>query len=117
MGPEDSPAFGAPGAHMTDPRHTHPYRALARQVRREDATCWLCGQQIDRTIPYRDPATRRVSPWSWTLDHVIPVDDAPHLALVRSNCRAAHHRCNSARGKRPPRRRLTEGELTTSRKW
>jgi len=102
---------------MTDPRHTSPYRVLARQVRREDGVCWLCGKDIDRTLPYRDPATGRVNQWSWTLDHVIPIDVAPQLALVRSNCRAAHHRCNSARGKRPPRMIQPITTLITSRRW
>jgi 5-methylcytosine-specific restriction endonuclease McrA len=102
---------------MTDPRHTHPYRALVRQVRREEGACWLCGQQIDRALPYRDPTTRRVNPLSWTLDHVVPVDEAPQLALVRSNCRAAHHRCNSARGKRSPHRSKPIDVLITSRRW
>lgn len=37
---------------------------------------------------------------STTGDHVIPVDEAPHLALVRANVRGACSHCNYARGKR-----------------
>lgn len=100
-----------------DPRHTYPYRALCRRVRAEDQQCWLCGQGIDTAIPYRDPDTRLVNPDSWTLDHIVPVSVRPDLALVRSNCRAAHHRCNSARGNRAPTRPRSTEPLITSRDW
>jgi 5-methylcytosine-specific restriction endonuclease McrA len=103
---------------MTDHvRGTHAYRVLVRQVRREEHVCWLCGQPIDVTLPYRDPITGQVNALSWTLDHVLPLDDYPHLGLVRTNCRAAHHRCNSARGKRPPTRLRPAAPLHTTRRW
>lgn len=102
---------------MSSIRGTHAYRCLVRQVRREDGICWLCGQPIDRALPYRDPVTGQVNPMSWTLDHILPLDNYPRLALVRSNCKAAHHRCNSARGKRLPTRPKPTAPLRTTRAW
>jgi 5-methylcytosine-specific restriction endonuclease McrA len=101
-------------------RGTNAYRTFARGVRRDptSGTCWLCGLPIDRALPYRDPTTGRVNARSWSLDHVLPLDDYPHLALVRSNARAAHYGCNAARGKRPPRRRQpVPRPLATTRAW
>jgi 5-methylcytosine-specific restriction endonuclease McrA len=100
-----------------DPRHTYPYRLFAQQVRREEHTCWLCGHPIDMSLPYRDPRTGRVNVWCWSLDHVVPVDHRPDLALVRGNARGAHFRCNSARGKRQPSVRAPIAPLITTRRW
>lgn len=97
-------------------RSSVAYRALARTVRREEQTCWLCLQPIDISIPYRDQETHRVNGDSWSLDHCIPISDHPELALVRDLCRAAHFRCNSSRGDRAPRR-PDPAPLRTSRAW
>jgi 5-methylcytosine-specific restriction endonuclease McrA len=98
-------------------RSTRAYQKLAAQVRAEEGMCWLCGDPIDRALPHRDPITRRINTMSWSLDHVLPVDDWPMLALMRSNARAAHLGCNSARGKRCPIRTITSSVLVTSREW
>lgn len=98
-------------------RSSVAYRALCRTVRREEHTCWLCRQPIDVTLPYRDPGTGRVNPRSWSLDHVLPLDDWPHLGLDRTNARAAHLSCNSGRGKRTPGRRPATQPLVTTRAW
>ncbi len=58
--------------------------------------CWLCGQPIDYDAPAHDPDALDV-------DHVKPYSTHPHLALVRSNLRPSHVRCNRSRGARPPR--------------
>lgn len=98
-------------------RSSVAYRALARCVKREEPeVCWLCGRPIDPTLPYRDPTTGKVNPMSWSLDHVVPVSEHPELALVRDLARAAHFRCNSARGDRAPKRN-TPAPFRTSRKW
>ena len=104
----------SPTAHM---RRTHTYLLLRRRVRREESVCWLCGQEIDRSLPYKDPETGLVNRWSWSLDHVIPLDDRPDLAFDRANARAAHVTCNNARGKRPPVRPTLLTDLPTSRSW
>jgi 5-methylcytosine-specific restriction endonuclease McrA len=57
-------------------RNTAAWRRLAKLVIEEEGgICWLCGQ-----------------PGADTADHVVEVRVAPHLALVRSNVRAAHGR-------------------------
>lgn len=53
--------------------------------------CHICGKPIDRALPARHRL-------SWTLDHVIPIKEAPHLAFVLSNLKPAHWGCNSAKG-------------------
>lgn len=103
----------APG----DPRGTRAYKALRVRVRSEDTTCWLCLEPIDVTLAYRDPITRQINPWCWTLDHVVPVEARPDLALERSNARAAHLRCNQSRGDQPPHATRNAGPLRTSRDW
>jgi 5-methylcytosine-specific restriction endonuclease McrA len=83
-------------------RGSNAYRQLCARIRRQHPPiCWLCRGPIDLRLPYRDKATNRVNTMCWSLDHVQPLDTYPHLALEPSNCRPAHYRCNSARGKRP----------------
>lgn len=53
--------------------------------------CWLCGEEIDTTLPRRDKR-------SWTLDHIKPLSEFPELAYEESNLRPAHMQCNSKRG-------------------
>jgi hypothetical protein len=36
------------------------------------------------------------------VDHVVPISQAPHLALVRENLAGCCHRCNTAKGGRTP---------------
>lgn len=114
----------ARGAHpgvgaVAGVRGTWAYRLLTRDVRREEPPiCWLCGHAINLALPYRNPATGQVNRWSWSLDHVEPIDERPDLALVRSNAKPAHLACNVARGKRAVRHRAHPApQLTTSRHW
>jgi 5-methylcytosine-specific restriction endonuclease McrA len=68
------------------------------------APCWLCGHNIDPTLDAKHAM-------SFTLDHLIPLSKGGDL-LDPANARAAHRRCNSARGNRPglPQQRA-------SRRW
>ena len=91
-------------------RRGRPWRRLTAQVRREERTCWLCLAPIDLTLPRRHPR-------SFSVDHVIPVSLAPHLEYVRTNLRAAHYGCNSARGARPASTAVPAAPLHTSRRW
>ena len=90
----------------TSQRHTgHArYRRVRRALLARDSTCWLCGHG-----------------GADTLDHVIPVAQAPGLAKDPTNLRPAHgvagcptcgHRCNQERGQAPPARTTTR-----SRSW
>lgn len=69
--------------------------------------CWICGRAIDMGLP----ATDR---WSWSMDHVIPLADAPCLALDHSNLREAHRSCNSSKGRRTT---PVHTHTTNSRDW
>lgn len=55
-------------------------------IARAQPPCWLCGQPIDYSLKYPDPA-------SYVVDHVVPLDAGGEDAL--SNKRAAHRICNS----------------------
>lgn len=78
-------------------RSTATFKRLRKQVLKESTICWLCGQ-----------------PDADTVDHVVPLSIAPHLGEVLDNLRAAHMRCNSARGNK-----LAEQvrQLPHSRQW
>lgn len=77
---------------MRIPRNGRPYRRLCAQLRARHDPCWICGHDIDLTLDPRDP-------WSWTLDHAVPLSRGGSL-LDPANARSAHRRCNSARGNR-----------------
>ena len=72
------------GRTIADPRGTQAWRRMAKQAAVDEPLCWL-GLQGCTLI-------------STTGDHVIPVVDAPDLALVRSNVRGACRPCNEKRG-------------------
>lgn len=68
--------------------------------------CWICGIEIDRTLPRSD--------WnSLEVDHVKPVSKFPELRYDPANLRACCKRCNRDRGNGDPRPGLTR----TSRDW
>ncbi|WP_425608698.1 HNH endonuclease [Streptomyces albipurpureus] len=58
---------------------------------RDDWCCHLCGEDIDRDVVA--PA-----PLAPTLDHVVPIARGGAHTMI--NLRAAHFRCNSAKGSR-----------------
>ena len=72
-------------------RTGRPWRRAAERVRRNQNVCHLCGQVIDKTLPYTHPK-------SFTVDHVDPLSLNPGGALDYSNLKAAHRSCNSSKG-------------------
>lgn len=86
------PRAQVPHARPGQPDHysSRAYWALRKQVKREEPTCWLCGQ------PW-DPAAAPRTPRSFSLDHVTPLSHGGSLT-DRANARAACLGCNSARG-------------------
>lgn len=82
------------------------YRKLREAQRRRRLPCWRCGQPIDYSLKYPDPE-------SFSYEHKIPVDAAPHLAEDPSNGASSHLRCNQSAGNRPAKPGLGE----TSREW
>lgn len=53
--------------------------------------CWLCNKPIDLTLHH----THR---WSFTLDHIVPLDIPGVDPYDESNILPAHRSCNSSRG-------------------
>lgn len=77
---------------MAAGRDSRAFRSLAARLRRElPAVCSICFRPIDTDLHHLDP-------WSWTLDHVIPLAEWPDGLLVESNLKPAHRRCNLLKG-------------------
>jgi len=70
---------------------------LFERDRDAGARCIWCGAPIDYSL---GPYTRGGSVWAWSPEHVRPRSKYPELALDAANIRAAHYRCNAARGDR-----------------
>ena len=83
-------------------RHSEAAAAL----RTQRLPCWLCGQPIEYTLAWPDPA-------SFSLDHIKPKHTHPNLEHEPTNHAAAHLRCNSSRQANNPRPAIG----TTSRAW
>jgi 5-methylcytosine-specific restriction endonuclease McrA len=80
-------------------RDTENFKRLKRVVYSRGAVCCRCGQNIDYSIPYRDPHTGVVNVDSKSVDHYPhPLSTHPHLAEDLSNLAAAHLRCNLSAG-------------------
>lgn len=63
----------------------------ARLYRRDNWTCQLCFEPIDRNAPSG-------STWAPSLDHIVPQSQAPIPDHSDANLRTAHMWCNSVRG-------------------
>jgi hypothetical protein len=77
-----------------DPRHTYPYqRARARFIKSQPngTPCSMCGKPIDTSLRGDDPAGP-------TIEHTVPVRDAPEVALDVTLWRLAHARCQGQQG-------------------
>lgn len=101
---------------MTDShgRSTRRWQQLKREVYARRANCCRCGQPINYSLPYRNPATGDVEPDSKTVDHYpFPLSIRPDLAEDISNLAAAHLRCNVSAGDRG----VTHQIGTTSKNW
>lgn len=92
---------------MSGPLSTYAWQqARAECLRRHGPipTCWLCGEPIDMTLPWRHPMSASV-------DHVQPRQHGGAL-LDQANLRPAHRTHNVSRGNRT---RLTKPKR--SRSW
>jgi hypothetical protein len=86
-------------------RSSHQYQALRAQFRHDEelrwvegrrgAPCWLCGNDIDYRLQHPHP-------YSWSLDHAVPVHERPELLKDVGNFRSAHLDCNQQRGTDDP---------------
>ncbi len=85
-------------------RTGRPWLRIRRQILAQGRPCWLCGQDIDPSLP-------RQHPWSFTVDHIQPLSRGGS-ARDLDNLAPAHARCNSRRGSR-----VRVQPLITSRRW
>jgi len=107
------------GATMTKPnprKHNgHRRRQVSARVYAEEHLCWICGQPVDKTLPYLGP-DGKPNPWAKTVDEVIPVTRGGS-PIKRDNCRLAHRRCNIRRGDGTKKQPKPPTKLITSRQW
>jgi len=80
---------------MSDRRKTVERNARLRmklraRVLREESVCWLCGHEVDKSLPASDPMHPQ-------LDHVVPVSKGGKV-YDRDNARLSHALCNRKRG-------------------
>ena len=71
-------------------RGGRPYRRAAARLRREARVCAICGLPID-------PMLRSPHPFSFTVDHIVPLSMGGDLNDP-GNMRPAHRLCNMQRG-------------------
>lgn len=90
----------------TSGRKGRPHRRIVAFLKEHMPWCWLCGRPIDMELHKLEPNGK----WSFTVDHVIPLDKGGTWTL--ENCRSAHRTCNSRKGNRPH-----TPPLRTSREW
>lgn len=64
-----------------------------RLAERDGWLCWICGDRVE-------PAAPAGSPWSATVDHVVPKSRGG--SSEPENLRLAHRRCNGRRGNHLP---------------
>lgn len=75
---------------MARGRDTARYKRLRARLRAEQRNCYICQQPIDYSL-------RGSHPWSFTVDHVLPLSKHPELSEDYSNFAAAHRACNSSK--------------------
>lgn len=93
---------------MTNPRRANGTKRdrVRRQVLAQETHCWICGVEVDKTLPPYQPGSPEV-------DEIIPVS-LGGSPFDRTNCRLSHRLCNVRRGNGT---RLRTQPLTTSRTW
>jgi 5-methylcytosine-specific restriction endonuclease McrA len=96
------------------PRHNaryangHRRRQVRAQVLRDEDSCAICGQPVDKGLPAGQPGSPEV-------DELIPVSKGGS-PYKRENCRLTHRLCNARRGN-GSRLRPIITPYTTARQW
>lgn len=73
-------------------RNGRPWRRLRERVLAEEASCFRCGEPVDKTL-------KGASRWAPSVDHIVALADGG-APLDRSNVALAHQGCNSSAGQR-----------------
>ncbi|HEY0249696.1 MAG TPA: hypothetical protein VGC45_15705 [Gryllotalpicola sp.] len=84
-------------------------------MRETETHCRRCGDEIDWTLPYKDPITGEVNVWYGTYGHLDELDAGGHPY----HGRAEHLHCNSSAGATygNAKRNATNEPLSTSPDW
>lgn len=92
-------------------RNGHRRDQLRRRVLAHYTHCALCGEPVDKTLPYTDPGAAEV-------DEITPVSLGGD-PLKWSNVQLAHRRCNQAKSNHtePAPSSSKPTPPRTSRKW
>jgi 5-methylcytosine-specific restriction endonuclease McrA len=97
----------------SNPRRTNGHRRtqLRNRVLAHYTHCHICGQPVNKQLPYLDD-------WAGEVDEVIPVSLGGN-PYRWTNVRLAHRICNRTRGNRPVEQTNTNNVAapTTSRQW
>lgn len=96
---------------MGNPRRTNGHRRnqLRARVLREEDTCWLCNQPVDKTLPPYLAGSPEV-------DEIVPVSLGGD-PLDRANTHLAHRLCNVRRGNGTRLRKAITSQLKRARAW
>lgn len=94
-------------------RYRNDLKWFRAKCAKEGAPCWICGQEIDYSVPHRDPITGFFNDDAFELDHLYTRKDYPELAEDRGNYRPSHRGCNNRRGAS----KTVGGLGTLSRRW
>lgn len=95
---------------MGNVRSGAAWNAARDRVIREESDCHICKEPVDKTLPYRDPATKKINGRSKTVHHLDPHPTRETVA-IRSRLRLAHWSCNTSYGDG------TRVRAKTSRRW
>jgi hypothetical protein len=95
---------------MAGVRSGRPWQRAREQVFREETHCRICGGEVDKTLPYRDPRTGKPNPLSKSVHHLDPHPTRENVAR-RDRLRLAHLGCNSSFGDG------SRVKTRTSRRW
>lgn len=75
----------------------HRRRQVVARVYREEDMCGICGQVVDKELPYIEPSTGKPHPWAKSVDEIVAVS-LGGSPIDRKNCRLSHRICNIKRG-------------------
>ena len=67
------------------------WKQIAANQRAKKLPCYLCGQPIDYSLQWPDPA-------SFSADHKLPWKQHPELRYDPGNVVSSHLRCNQSKG-------------------
>lgn len=79
-----------------NPRKGYLYRRWRERVIEKATACAHCGQELDKSLPYRDPETGRVNLRYPSADHIVPISHGGSL-LDPANGQAVCLGCNRER--------------------